>query len=290
MEALVSIIVPNYNHAPFLKERLHSIFNQTHQDIEVILLDDASTDDSVQILEPYKNHPKVSHFIVNDSNTGSPFLQWKKGLELAVGQFLWIAESDDSCELDFLEKQLATIADSEAVVAKTVTFSEDGINKEIVHPAFKDGTTPILDNDSLLYCPILNVSTTVFRAIDSDKLKQAAFTEFPIIGDRVFYYEFFQQKKIQLNNTTTSYFRQEGTGLSNLETKGLSYLTAYFYEHLRFIKLVQQTDATVNQTQVKKYIHRFFCRVRDRLSRSEKLSYQYFKLYLYYRFKIMQVS
>ena len=62
----VSIIVPNYNHAQFLKQRLESIFNQTYQNFEVILLDDASTDKSVSILEKYSKHSKVSHFIVNE--------------------------------------------------------------------------------------------------------------------------------------------------------------------------------------------------------------------------------
>jgi glycosyltransferase involved in cell wall biosynthesis len=102
----VSIILPNYNHKPFLEQRLDSVFNQTFQDFEVILLDDASTDNSLNILDKYKEHPKVSHFIVNKRNSGGPFRQWKKGIELARGEYIWIAESDDYCKLDFLEKIL----------------------------------------------------------------------------------------------------------------------------------------------------------------------------------------
>ena len=75
---LVSIILPNYNHAPYLQERLDSIFGQTHQNFEVIILDDASTDESLSILKPYQAHPKVSHFVLNKKNSGSPFKQWKK--------------------------------------------------------------------------------------------------------------------------------------------------------------------------------------------------------------------
>jgi glycosyltransferase involved in cell wall biosynthesis len=102
----VSIIIPNYNYAKFLEQRLDSVFNQTFQDFEVILLDDCSTDHSVDILSEYKQHPKVSHFIINEINTGSPFKQWKKGIELAKGEFIWIAESDDWAELNFLEQML----------------------------------------------------------------------------------------------------------------------------------------------------------------------------------------
>lgn len=106
MSPKVSIIVPNYNHKPYLKQRLDSVFNQTVQDFEVILLDDASTDGSQELLKTYQNHPKVSHLIVNDQNSGSPFKQWQKGIELAQGEYIWIAESDDVNDLRFIETYL----------------------------------------------------------------------------------------------------------------------------------------------------------------------------------------
>ena len=56
----VSVIVPNYCHAPYLEQRIESILQQTFQDFELILLDDCSTDGSREILERYRNHPKVS--------------------------------------------------------------------------------------------------------------------------------------------------------------------------------------------------------------------------------------
>src|SRR5690606_14670397 len=97
---LVSIILPNYNHASYLPDRLNSIFNQSYQNFEVIILDDCSRDVSLEILNIYKGHPKVSHFIANEVNSGSPFKQWQKGLKLAKGDFVWIAESDDYCDLN----------------------------------------------------------------------------------------------------------------------------------------------------------------------------------------------
>lgn len=103
MTPKVSIIVPNYNHAAFLEERLESIFAQSFQDFEVILLDDASTDGSAEILERYAGWPQVSHFVKNKKNSGGPFKQWQKGIALARGEYLWIAESDDLCAPGFLE-------------------------------------------------------------------------------------------------------------------------------------------------------------------------------------------
>lgn len=99
----VSVIVPNYNHAKFLPERLESIFNQTYTDFEVILLDDSSTDNSRSVIDSFKDHPKVIHTLYNEKNSGSTFRQWQKGFELAKGKYVWIAESDDIADPDFLK-------------------------------------------------------------------------------------------------------------------------------------------------------------------------------------------
>lgn len=103
----VSVIIPNYNHAPFLQQRIDSVLAQTYNNFELILLDDCSTDHSREILSRYSDHPKVSHLIFNDANSGSPFKQWAKGIALAKGNWIWIAESDDSAEPGFLERVLA---------------------------------------------------------------------------------------------------------------------------------------------------------------------------------------
>lgn len=283
---MVSIIVPNYNHSLYLQERLSSIFNQTYQNFEVIILDDASTDDSLSILNYYKDHAKVSHFIVNEKNSGSPFKQWKKGLGLAQGDYIWIAESDDFCDLNFLESQLESLKDKYMSVAKTIVFSKGKKHKELTHPAFIEGYNVVLDNTQILYCPVLNVSATLFRNIDKKKLLGANFAEFRIIGDRVFYHEFFHNKKLTYNGETQSYFRQEDKNLSNLNAKDLNYLESYFQEHVQFINLASEKDKSLT-TYRKSYITRFFNRVRHRVSRKNKFSFQFLKLYIYYRLQLV---
>lgn len=101
---LVSVIVPNYNHGKFLKQRIDSILEQTYQNFEVIILDDCSPDNSRDIIEQYRNHKKISHIIYNEINSGSTFKQWNKGISLAKGELIWIAESDDFAEPDLLQK------------------------------------------------------------------------------------------------------------------------------------------------------------------------------------------
>ena len=99
----ISVIIPNYNHASFLDERIQSVLNQTYQNYEVIILDDKSTDNSLEVIYKYRENKKVSQIIINDKNSGSPFFQWNKGLLAAKGDLIWIAESDDSCDVHFLE-------------------------------------------------------------------------------------------------------------------------------------------------------------------------------------------
>lgn len=112
----ISVILPNYNHAPYLEQRIESILNQTYQDFELILLDDCSTDNSLEVLKKYAKHPKVSHCVVNEHNSGSTFKQWDKGINLAVGEWIWIAESDDWAEKEFLETLITNINHSDKVV------------------------------------------------------------------------------------------------------------------------------------------------------------------------------
>lgn len=100
----VSVIVPNYNHAPFLRQRVDSILAQTFQDFELILLDDASTDDSRSILSSYSANPHVTAIQFNEKNSGSTFKQWNKGVRLAHGEYIWMAESDDHADPHFLER------------------------------------------------------------------------------------------------------------------------------------------------------------------------------------------
>jgi len=144
----VSVIVPNYNHALYLKQRIESILIQTYQDFELILLDDCSTDNSRDVLNLYKDHPKVRQTVFNDQNSGSTFKQWNKGVELAQGEYIWIAESDDWAEPEFLETLmhefeqranvgLAYVASKGADGDGNLTYSNeiDNTGETIVYPS-----------------------------------------------------------------------------------------------------------------------------------------------------------
>jgi glycosyltransferase involved in cell wall biosynthesis len=107
----VSVVVPNYNHALYLQQRLDSIINQEFQDFEVIILDDASTDNSREIIKSYSRYPAF-RFLLNETRSGSAIKQWQKGLESARGEYVWFAESDD-CSSPYFLSQLLPVLESD---------------------------------------------------------------------------------------------------------------------------------------------------------------------------------
>ncbi len=140
MPLKVSVIVPNYRHARFLEQRLRSIFTQTLRPHEIIFLDNASPDDSVEVARRLSHEsPVPMRIIVNERNNGSTFRQWMKGLSLATGDLGWIAEADDSCRPQLLERLVPEFYDPEVVLAycQSATIGPEG---EVLADHFFDYT------------------------------------------------------------------------------------------------------------------------------------------------------
>lgn len=113
----VSVIVPNYNYARYLPQRLASITGQTYRPFEIIFLDDHSSDDSVAVARRLLAEAGIEHRVVaNDSNAG-PYAQWLRGLEMARGELVWIAEADDHCEPTLLQALVPAFADPRVVIS-----------------------------------------------------------------------------------------------------------------------------------------------------------------------------
>lgn len=103
----VSVVVPNYNYAACLQQRLDSIFSQSYPVFEIIVLDDASQDNSVAVINQHATvKQREISLHVNSQNSGSVFKQWLKGAHQARGEYLWIAEADDVSDPLFLYRLL----------------------------------------------------------------------------------------------------------------------------------------------------------------------------------------
>jgi hypothetical protein len=78
-------------------------------------LDDNSSDESRKVINQYKENPLISKIIFSETNSGNPFVQWQRGIELAKGEWIWFAESDDYADLHFLRKLIDAVGDKENV-------------------------------------------------------------------------------------------------------------------------------------------------------------------------------
>ncbi len=113
----VSVVVPNYNYARYLPGRLQSILAQTHPVAEVVVLDDASEDDSEAVVrETAATFRREVRWVGSAANSGSVFRQWHRAALLAQSEWLWIAEADDECEPDFLAALAVALRDRPGAV------------------------------------------------------------------------------------------------------------------------------------------------------------------------------
>ncbi|MES0002677.1 glycoside hydrolase family 99-like domain-containing protein [Mesorhizobium sp. M0051] len=126
----VSVIVPNYNYARYLGARLSSIVDQTIRPYELIVLDDASIDESVDVIEQFLADCDIPcRLVVNAENSGSVFRQWMRGVEMARGDYVWIAEADDLADPDFLAELLPAFERKEVVMSYCQSRQIDGTGR-----------------------------------------------------------------------------------------------------------------------------------------------------------------
>lgn len=225
---LVSVIIPNYNHARFLDQRLQSVLNQTYRNIEVIILDDYSTDNSLEVIDKYRSDSRIVDVIVNEKNSGNTFLQWDKGLHLASGELVWIAESDDYCELNMLEELVSAFGHSdETVLAYTTSMivNEKGQHRLPAHVSknrYMDGESFIcryMGVKNMLW----NASSAVFNR-ESALLVDRVYQTYRSAGDYMFWIELAEKGHVAVVNKQLNYFRRhDGVVTSNSESSGLQF-------------------------------------------------------------------
>ena len=127
----ISIIVPVYNSEKYLEENIKSILNQTYKNIEVIYINDGSTDNSLNILKKYKG--KI--IILNQKNQGAPVSR-NKGLKIATGDYVMFFDSDDILNENAIEVLINNSKNSDLVIGNYEILKDNLIieNKEIFEP------------------------------------------------------------------------------------------------------------------------------------------------------------
>lgn len=144
MSDLISIIVPVYNMEKYLDRCMTSILNQTYENLEIILVDDGSTDNSPKLCDDYAT--KDSRIKVIHKENGGLSDARNAGLGIATGEYIGYVDSDDWIELDMYERMYKACADNNAELAICRYF------REYDDKTVNDGTSKIeiLDRDEIL--------------------------------------------------------------------------------------------------------------------------------------------
>lgn len=233
----VSVIVPNYNYEHYIEERIDSILFQTYPIYELIILDDKSTDNSVEKIEQIiKKHKEIKiKFIKNEKNSGSVFSQWQKAFSLAKGDYVWICEADDSCNKDFLKNVMLGFNDKDVVLSYAESMRIDE-NNRIISPSCRDWMLAVSKTkwnksyindgaeeikEALAVCnTIPNVSAVVFKKSNQIEVIEQA-KRFKISGDWYVYYQLLSKGKIAYCHKSLNYFRKHSKSTSTVASREL---------------------------------------------------------------------
>lgn len=128
MKPEISVIIPSYNHEKYIGEAIESVINQTFKNWELVIIDDGSSDHSIEIIKQYKDQ-RIK--LLTQENHGVAYTL-NKGIELAKGKYICFLDSDDVYREDKLEKQLQLIEKGfDIVTSKIKTI--DGSGMEIIN-------------------------------------------------------------------------------------------------------------------------------------------------------------
>lgn len=257
----LTVIIPNYNHERFIEERIFSITNQTVKPDEIILLDDCSSDKSVEIAVRSLEKSGIPYrVILNDKNTGSPFHQWVKGIQAASYELVWIAESDDTCALNLIEQVKPQFYDPDVALAfcQSAPMSETGERYADNYHFYTDDISPSRWRSfytdwgkqeiaqSLCQKNVIpNASAVIFRKAALDDQSLQAILRFRFAGDWFLYFSLLKgEGKIAFVPKTLNYHRRHsGTVTSKVEREDRYALEVLDLKHQIFAQPYVSADA-----------------------------------------------
>jgi glycosyltransferase involved in cell wall biosynthesis len=219
----VSVVLPNYNYEDYLPERLDSITAQEFQDFEIILLDDASPDNSAKLLTDFAATRPGTQVKLNTENSGSPFKQWMLGMDMAKSDIIWLAEADDYCEPDLLTTLLPMFDDRNMRMAScmSVPVRADGSVIGDYRPIYLDRIAPgrfdndyiVTDNEEAnhglgIANTIPNASGVMFRRFDAEPEFIEKVTNMRLCGDWFFYTRAMKGGLVGFSTAPLNYHRR----------------------------------------------------------------------------------
>ena len=150
----ISVIIPVYNAEKYISRCLDSVKNQTLTDIEIICINDRSTDGSLEILEEYSGKDGRITIDNNEENIGSALTR-NKGIEEAAGEYIYFLDADDYIDEKYLENMYNTIEgkDCDIVLNMSIISESNGKQNKYVHPSMPEINSEgeYLDNITVIH-------------------------------------------------------------------------------------------------------------------------------------------
>ncbi|KAA3451011.1 hypothetical protein C7I87_09850 [Mesorhizobium sp. SARCC-RB16n] len=255
----VTAIIPNYNHARFLEQRLESILSQTYENIDIFILDDCSQDKSREIIQRYCDlYPGRVRSLFNVQNSGNVFRQWRKGIEQSEGDIIWICESDDFCEPDFVERLIPHLRDRSVNLAfGRIQFCDQNGRPRAGLDQYREGAEAGIWNESMVRPAsewfthgfgvnnlIANVGGCLWRRQILPAAVWAEAESFSVLGDWFLYCHLAGGGNVAYEPNSVAYFRQHGRNTSVSAFKSAHYYT----EHHRLMLLLRKTWDVPDET------------------------------------------
>lgn len=236
-ESFISIVMPNYNRQKYIGEQLSSLIAQTHQNWELIIVDDCSTDGSQKVIREFieNNKNRKIIFIQNEGTLGVA-KNFEKGLRLATGEYIAVCDSDDVWFSDKLEKELRFLKSGGYGMAYSDLVVVDEKLKIIRKSFVKNFLSPFCnqkDNsfDELLHDNHVTAPTVMFSADLKDKL--IPFSQYGM-QDYWTALIFSMFSSIGYLNEQTMYYRQHSENV--VGAKKFSFSSLVFRRNKNFLK------------------------------------------------------
>lgn len=178
MGKTVSVIVPVYNSKAYLERCVDAILTQTYSDLEVVLVDDGSSDNSLEICREYEK--KDSRIKVFHKENGGSSSARNVGIKEATGEYICFCDSDDYYEKDIIENLMKVFNEnSDAVIAQCMAVCRDEDGTLVSGPLKDSGKIVKETNEEFLRELLLHVGDSSFcsKMIKSDFMKRFSFNE-----------------------------------------------------------------------------------------------------------------
>jgi len=271
---LISIIIPAYNHEQYVQEAIQSAINQTYQNIELIVIDDGSKDNTWQKIDEMKSicQKRFSEIIFNTQSNQGVCLTLNKGISLATGQYIFLLASDDVASANALEtlyneiktgKYILVVGDNEFIDGNSqkicwdkkcnpIPYDNNGYKTFSSYLQSKKHAVDFLSDEFGSYDSLLkgNYIPNGFLIVRDEFIKTGGYTDMAPLEDWYINLQLAKQGKFKFINKPLLYYRWHGTNSITQKQKMQNYARQTIKYELEQVESKNDIEAIIKVKKV----------------------------------------